>query len=343
MRIKYVLVLWIFLFSFIPMAQAKKIIVFQETLQLPVISDIDGNHFFIYELKSCNIWRCDIRPEMNYHLKKIGNGKGEGPFEFKWINHVKSYPRYIFVSSGDKISYFNRDGSEKDEKKVPYATSTYFPVGNNFVCRKYNHVFKTTTQTIKILNYHMEEKRDLMSAVFDNHYDAKSPKRNFVVIRDFFGYRVEGERIYVGNTQKGFHFTVFDSDGKKVYEINRHYEKCTITSRHKREESDELLRTVGKARYDRALKKYNPLYPEYFPAYSNFTVSDGKIYILTYPKINGKQQMLVLNGKGDLIKKVKEVPTGQYNEPFCIYKGKYYYLKDNEEMEKWELHQIEID
>ena len=337
------LILYIIFISLSSLLQAKRIIVFQEAWQHPIISDIDGNHFFIYELKSCNIWMCNRLSNEKYNLKKIGNGKGEGPFEFKWINHVKSFKGFIFVNSGDKISYFYRDGSPKEEKKTPYDASTYLPVGNNFVCKKYYSTVKQRTISIKALNSNLEVKKNLMETQFQNYYNSTNNKQNFVVIRDFFEYKVEKERIYVGNTQKGFHFSVFDADGNKQYEINRHYEKCLITSKHKQEELDELLRMVGKARYNRALKKYNLLYPEYFPAYSNFSVSDGKIYILTYPKINGKQEMLVLNGKGDLIKKVKEVPTGQYSEPFCVYRGKYYYLNDNAETEKWEIHEIEID
>lgn len=310
---------------------------------MPILTDIAESRFFIYELKSCNIWMCNILPDEKYHSKNIGNGKGEGPFEFKWINHVKSFKNYIFVNGGDKISYFHPDGRPKEEKRPPYDAGTYLPVGNNFVFKKYYSTLKQRTISIKSLDSNLKLKKDLMAAQFENHYNSTNNKKNLVVIRDFFGYKVENDRIYVGNTQKGFHFTVFEADGNKLYEINRPYEKCTITSKHKQEELDGLLKMVGKVRYERALKKYNYLYPEYFPAYSNFTVSAGKVYVLTYPKVKGKQQMLVLNEEGNLIKKVKEVPTSQYNEPFCIYNGKYYYLVENEETEKWEIHTIAID
>ena len=233
----------------------------------------------------------------------------------------------------------NKKGTGRNR---PYATSTYFPLGKNFVCKKFNNTFKKTKIILKILDNSFNEIKDLEAFEFENNYISPNNKKNLVVIRDFFGYTVEGEKLFVGNTQKGFHFTIFDTNGNKLYEISRPYEKIPITSKHKQEEMKELLKTVGKTRYERSKKKYNYLYPEFFPAYSNFTVDENKIYVLTYPKIDGQKKMLVLDQKGNLLNSLM-VPTREYNENFCIYKNKYYYIFDNNESEKWEIHVIKIN
>jgi hypothetical protein len=284
-----------------------------------------------------------INKKDSRHLFKFG-GKGEGPAEFKWINNVNVYSDHIFVSSGGKISYFSLDGALEKEIKTEYASSTYFPLGENFVCKKFQDPSGRTTLVVKLLDTNLKELKARLAAfeIVPSFKPGANNKTDALVVNDFFGYKTDGDRLYIANTRNGFYFGVFDTRGEKLYEINRKYKKCPVKREHKEMFMQMLQKTVGQQRFERAIKKYNYIYPDFFPAYSNFTVSGGKIYVRVYPVKDEQQEMLVLDRKGELLKKAMVPVINYFVEDFCIYKGNYFYLMENEETEEWELHEVKI-
>lgn len=316
----------------------KKIVEIVEPFQYPVLAAVDNDKIYIYDAKAVVI---HIYSRKDFHLLGKFGGFGEGPAEFKFIHHLLIYPGYIFISSGGKISYFSLTGELKKEIKTPYAFSYFFPLAENFVCQTFSGPFEKQTISIKILDEQLTENKEIDSFQSDFYPATANGKMNFTVVRDFFGYKVDNNRIFVGNTKKGFHFTVYDSNGNKEYQVNRTYQKQRITGKDKEEDMESLLKEVGKARFEQARKKYNYLYPEFFPAYSAFTISKDKIYILTYPRKNEQQEMIVLDTKGNFLKQTSLYTRFGSND-FCIFDGTYYYLRANEENDNWELYAIKI-
>jgi len=99
---------------------------------------------------------------------------------------------------------------------------------------------------------------------------------------------------------------------------------------------------VGKKRHETALRKYNILYPDYYPAFASFFVSDGKIHVITYPEKDKKHELLVLDLQGNLLNKAYVPYNEDYNNYYFIFNGRYYYFEENELTEKWELHEIKL-
>lgn len=325
--------IWAYGFMF-----AEKIAEIKEIFQYPVLAAVDDDKFYIYDGKAVTV---HMYSRKDFHLMGKFGGLGEGPSEFKYINHLRPYPEYIFISSGDKISYFSPTGKLQKEIKTPYAFSTYFPLARNFVCKKYQGPFEKQTISIKFLDPQLKEIKELESFQSDYCPATSNGKMNFVVVRDFFGYTVDEDRLFVGNTKKGFHFTIYDGNGDKQYQIDRAYQKRLITAKDKEEELKSLLEEVGEVRFEQSRRKYNLLYPEYFPAYSVFTVNDGKLYILIYPRKSEQQDLVVLDTKGNFLKQL-QVYTRFGSTELCVFKGAYYYLKVNEDTDNWEFHEIRI-
>lgn len=316
----------------------KKVADFDINFYRPVLAAADHKNIYLYDIKLVEIY---IFPVENVlHPIKFGK-KGEGPGEFKWIDHLKVYPGYIFVSGGGKIAYFSMAGNLKKECKVEYATNGYIPLGKNYVCKKY----EKNLNIVKIFDSSLKEIKSNLETfeIPPNNVLAANNKIDLYAITDFFGYTVDSEVLYIGNTQKGFYFGVYDTEGRKLYEIRRDFEKRQVTSKDKEELMNRLLNSVGKQRFETAQKKYNYLYPKYFPSYSKFTVNNNRLYVMTYTSLNSKQELLILNPKGNLIKKVLVPTTGDFVEDFYISDGKYYYVKENIDLDKWELHEIEIE
>ncbi len=335
-RFRYVLLVT-FLFSCC--LYGERLAVLQDTLSTPVIAEMDAEHLYILDGKNVHIYVYSFKD-----WKKLASfGKrGEAPSEFLWINHVKSYNGYITVFGEGKLGFFSWDGKYQSEKRIPYATSRYFRLGENFVCKKMVSGNQDYRETIKIVDQDFADVKELMTckrktlpSIAQNH------KQNAEVVSDFFGFEVEGDRIYIGNTQKGFQVHVFGKKGEKLTEISLPYTPRPITEADKAEFLQHYLRTLGETKYNRILRTTNLIFPEKFPAYGCFTVDGGVLYFLTYPLIKGESELVALSEKGEVKKRIK-VPIREYSEYFCVFQGMYYYLQENENTDNWELHGIRI-
>jgi len=306
---------------------------------MPVIQDIDQERIVILDGKSTRVHvfaNGDFR-----HVFSFGK-TGQGPSEFLWINHIKSYPGKFLVFGSEKIAYYNNKGSYNEERKVPYGTSTFWELGDYFVCKKFQGSTKTSVITVKLLDNDFDEIKDLYTyeeKLFS--HIAENNKQNQPVFRHYFGFEVDKGNIYIGDTMKGFYFCVFNETGNKIREINREFNKLPVTSLEKEDHMKRFRNALGKSRFENALRRNNYLYPDYFPAYKNFKVNDGKIYVITYRKEADGYEMVILNDDGKLIK-TAAVPVRDFFNDFVIYNGTYFYLMENPEKETWELHAITL-
>ena len=83
---------------------------------------------------------------------------------------------------------------------------------------------------------------------------------------------------------------------------------------------------------------FNITFPEYFPPFRLFNVADEKIYAFLYQTENNRRRMLIFDFKGNLIKK-GTIISGYSG---VIFDNHYYYLKENEDSEMWELHREKL-
>jgi hypothetical protein len=238
----------------------------------------------------------------------------------------------------DRIYYFTKMGKLKSEKKSNPNSSSYSLLGKNFVCTKYlpnKPTDKYGEVKFVLLDSKLREMKDLFRTkiLVILSYNPHKKKQELMLVSDYSGYKVYKDRLYIGTTEKGIFFAVFDSKGRKLYEINHPCEKREITSEHRKRYIDWELRCQG----PKVKKMYNLVLPDYFPAFSSFDISDDKIYVMIfpdYPDLGKPQEVLVFDLKGNLLKKA----TVPYREAYVISNGMYYYLIDNDNMETWELH-----
>jgi hypothetical protein len=136
---------------------------------------------------------------------------------------------------------------------------------------------------------------------------------------------------------------VFEKSGKKRYSINPDFEKLKVTE----DDKNRFLhwyKTNPATREAFEFLKQLFIFPTYFPQIRWYNINDGKIFVLTYKKENGKNEFYVFNLKGKLLKKIM-LPFAEYDEvqfsPYTINDGKLYQLIENDN-ETWELHVIKI-
>jgi len=94
------------------------------------------------------------------------------------------------------------------------------------------------------------------------------------------------------------------------------------------------------------------VHDNYLPPVQSMTVNNGHIYIRTNNKKGDNTEFMILDNNGKEIKRVFlpiKVETSFISKVFGtsakfykFYNDKYYYVVENEEVEEWEIHSINL-
>jgi hypothetical protein len=332
MRIQYYTKLFIVAALFLCFCysiSAKKIANFPK-VNKPYQFEVYGDDIYIGEKSTISIYSLK-----DFSLTKKFGRNGEGPGEFKTFPMIKVFPKYLVVNNFTKWLLFSRKGKFIKEKRDTLFKLFIFPVGSNYVATTLdpNPKLKNYPKVVSLLDKNLEPIKEISRKV-----RKKTKRRRKDVLYDFYYYRVYDDKIFLGDTTKGFFIEVFDSNGNKLYEIKKKYQPIKVTEQYKKdyikrekEANDIVSKTMR--RY-----KYKFFFRDYFPAFRDLMVNDGKIYIFTDNKKGDQGEIIVMSIKGKILKK-----TFVTNQKLCsISNDRYYYLKDNLEKEEWELFSEDI-
>jgi hypothetical protein len=308
---------------------------------------VEGAEISIYSLK-------------DLILKKKFGKKGEGPGELMvtpgFFNKVSVFPDYIFVLGFNKVIFFSREGKYIKEIKKSMYIFLAAPIGENFVVRSYKQGDdKLLYNAIAICNSKFEEIKELYRQ--KDLQQGAPPNAQLDIVPDLIYYGVYDDKIFIDRSPDGFIVDVFDSHGKKLYQVEQDYEKIKVTSDHEKEiihrfkQDPNIKSSIQRRGGWEALKKIlNINFPDFFPAVQELEITGEKIYIRTFKLKENKSEYVVVDLKGNIIKRVY-LPRVD-NVPFMskiigaklhtIYDDKLYYLLENEDEENWELYVEEI-
>lgn len=278
--------------------------------------------------------------------------QGQGPGDLTRIHDLIIGSRWIFINSTEKISYYSFLGQLLKEYRKDPGYIGLVPIGNNFVCKDYTPfgiesvgITGKKLLSVILLNSKFKKKKNLYQFEYSNTRVLKTNKRNVSPISDCRKYVVEDDRIYLGDTKKGFFFVIFDTKGKKIYEINKSEKKRKVTN-HEKEHLSKDLRDFWGSNWNWWKSQFNLVFPKYYPPYLNFTVYNKKIFIIMYPDVlENTQVILITNEKGDLLKRKKIAAIDHdiiNNNQFYIYKEDLYYLKENENTGNFFIHIVNL-
>jgi len=322
---------------------AKKLTAFYDLYESPFII-VDKENFYIWDralLKIC------IYSKKNYRKITEFGKRGEGPGEFVSINKVFLLSDYICVSSFPKLCFFNKKGKLIKQIKGPSNAGSFIPFGKNFV----GTIFPSPDSNSKEANIlfclfdsSLQKKRDIFSTKIHKAAWQGKKKMNVSWVRDCIKALTSKNKLIIGTTHKGLYFEVFDKKGDKLYIINRRYDERKINDNEKRMILDEAKTMWGERRWNNYKMRFNPVFPDFYPAYQNFTIDNNMIYIFLFP-MQDTIEVIILDISGNFVGK-KEIPKIKYNiikwGRFDVWDGKLYYLNDNIEEEKWELNEVDL-
>jgi beta-lactamase regulating signal transducer with metallopeptidase domain len=265
-------------------------------------------------------------------LAKIGQ-VGKGPGEFQAFGPSRFYivNGQIWAQDIRKTIVFSKDGTFQKEMPIPREifASLYplVPISNKFVSlasdwsdvskgnlRVFGRLYDSDLRMVK--EFYGEIPLQVppppppppappgqqMEAEGDN---AAVAKKEYQAIPECIDFAVAEGKIFVADTREGFHIAVFDSLGVPLYEINQNYVALPVPPQYKSALKKKLNEAQG------WLNKVADIeFRDSFPAFYSFKIADGKIYVSTYAEKDGLYELVVMDLKGDILKKSFSFPLG---------------------------------
>jgi hypothetical protein len=322
---------------------------FTEPFEYPAFA-IDEDRVYVWD-SQCVIHIYDGK---SFSLIGQFGRKGQGPPDFEYIGYVKVLPDRLCIGQGQKVAYFTKSGEFINALTNPNPTTGgYMPIGRNFIGTRYlPDDPKSWPVTLEFSLY--SPRFELIRKFYQSEvpkssvYNYEKGKRDVLLVRGCHKYEVQNDQVYVGDSEQGFFFSVFSEQGEHLYNINRNYDKRKISSGERNRILDELREALGEEEVNRRKTIINQyIFPEFYPAFADFSVADGKIYVFSYPIPDQPRLVTILDLQGNLLQEV-EVPGGLIQraaggQSYGVYKGRYYYLVYNEVTDKWELHAEILD
>jgi hypothetical protein len=299
---------------------------------------IEASDSYIYISDGFNVKIFSLE---DFKLKKTFGKKGEGPKEFKGFILFYVQPDYIFVNSPNKVSYFTLDGEFIKEIHVRQVFGRFKPLGKDqFVGYHYSREEKIRYESIYLFNSKFEKVKQMYQR---EYMIDKNRKINFIEERPPFFYIVDN-KVFLDGVDGVIY--VFDTTGKKIAGLRCPGERIPFTKEHKERFINYFKNHPETRDYYQQIKS-RMKFPDYFPPIRMFHVTDNKIYVMTYKEKDGKNEFVIMDVSGKLLKTVF-IPIAPFEEStviisYTIKNGKLYHLKDNEETEEWELRIYEIE
>jgi len=281
---------------------------------------------------------------------KLFARKGEGPGELRMSPWALVLPDSVFLNSSTRRGMiFSFDGQLlKEYKLLKFSSNRFFPVGKNFAILQNNPRVKKGYIGNEISIYEYNDKINefkFKKMIYYNEYniyDRKtSGKWNYPLIKPYYGFIVKDDKVFIGDTDRGFYVEIYDSEGREVSKIRLYQDPIKI---------DDSFRKLIMQKFKEvpAWKTINDMYhvyfPEYYPAYYRFAVDNQKIYFLTFKMKDKRREVIITDYKGNILRHSYLPVLDEYDvfPIFSIEDDKFYYIKENEDTEEWELHVEDI-
>ncbi len=284
-----------------------------------------------------------------YSLKPVApkftfGKKGEGPEDFQYPPQIFVLPDEVAVSDYTKTVWFSREG--KFIRAKPYSDFRDYdpnqemlliPVQKNFVRVTVDHA--ASQRTVVLLDSNFKPIRTLYVGLFDWKQHLLPHRIDVACDKD---------RIFISDTRKGFFIRVIEASGRDLPALDRSgdVDKIPVTKADQEKIIEDIRLNEPEWVYEQATKSQ---FPEYYPLLHRFLVSDGKIYATTYKVQDGQHEMLILDLKGNILKRIfLPLPSMRpfrrilRSDLFAVDRGKLFELVKNPETQVWELHQSDL-
>lgn len=285
--------------------------------------DQEGNIFVIR-------WRSDE----NYIFKFDSTGNfmksflrfGQGPGEIEWGGTVLINPQGEIIAkdpSKEKFLVYDRDGNFLRETHMKKIYSPIPLKNGRYFIRWLEDTLEFRKQYVGICNSKFEDIKMLDTFQYPNLMFVKSS-----VNRDRLVYEASKERIYIGNTERGYEIRVYNLEGNLLQKIRKEYKQIEVSEDYKRAYFERI--PEGDPLRD------NLYFTKNWPSFRYlFTDDEQRLFVLTHEEgINPGEYMYdIFNSEGAFIGRMSLANNRQlHRESFTVRakKNLLYYLQEKE-------------
>jgi len=212
----------------------------------PVGIRVDEHQIYVVDGIKIYIYSKD-----NITLRKIFGKSGIEPGKFRPDNRGRKRilldirADVILVSSYERISFFSKSGEFIRDSETSPQTGFYHQAGENLVASNFYWEKKASQSNEQLLIFgkNLKLKKTFYKTSPQGGRMLRlvpGKKADYRVIKEYFGFKVSGDKIYVADTMKGFFIAVFDLQGNKLYDIKGEYSRLEVTNSDKKSKLEEL-------------------------------------------------------------------------------------------------------
>ena len=322
-----------------------------ENLLLPRMIEI--SHDNVYCMQETTVYMYDLKGLK--FIKKFCK-KGEGPGELKispgLTNFCVPFNNSLMVVGLDKAIVYSKEGILKEEFRLPPLSANYlYPLGENTYLGLKFHTSDDRRKP-KLIAGIMNKKMELKKELYNQDFTGGQNMINLTA--DGINMAVANGKIYIEESANGFIVSIYNLEGKFLKKIKKDTPAVKFTKAHQENainliKQNPALKSIGWENFKKMVKI---THDEYLPLIKDLQVDQDRIYLMSTNFRESKQEFIVMDQEGKVLKKVylpQPIPTDFINVIFGrpasyykVYKGKYYYLKENLDDEAWELHVEDI-
>lgn len=226
---------------------------------------------------------------------------GQGPYEVEYPNGILTVGNdriWILEQPKRKYLVFDLDGKGIAQKRLnmDYDDIALLKNGTYLVSQTQQEDMKAKYFPIILSLYDPEFQKIRELDRFEKYWNrliATTLQEKIVcgIELIFFG-KPQDERIYVGNSERGYEILVFDLEGRLLRKIRKEYSPVPVAQEYK----DKYLKDIESFMPEYAKKIY---FPEHWhPFHSFFLDDEGRLYVMTYePGINPGEYMFDIFSK----------------------------------------------
>lgn len=209
---------------------------------------------------------------------------GQGPNEMEYPNEVLANDNgeiWVFESPKNKIHVFDGEGKPlADTSPVKFETLVPLANGNHLVTRldAGDPTQKYLAMAIELYGpgFRLVKELDRFGKVANRTIYEKVPEPYVSGIGFVFQGKASRDRIYVGNSDRGYEISVFDVEGRFVRKIRKEYAPVPVSDEHRKKYLKDYLEYMP----DFARKIYFP--ENWHPFHAFFPDEEGRLWVMTY-------------------------------------------------------------
>jgi hypothetical protein len=209
---------------------------------------------------------------------------GQGPNEMEYPNEVLANENgeiWVFESPKNKVHVFDGGGKPvADRSPIKFETIIPLANGNNLVTRldAADLMTKYLSMMVELYDPHFRLLKELdRSLGYANKTIYEKVPQPYV---NGIGFTFQGKasrnRIYVGNSERGYEILVFDLEGRPVRKIRKEFSPVPVTDEYKKKYLKDYLEYMP----EYAKKIYFP--DNWHPFHALFPDDEGRLFVMTY-------------------------------------------------------------